>query len=213
MSECGYSLMAGRESGPITSASLLIRIKDPSDSDSWQIFESVYGPVVRSYCRRRGFQSSDIDDIAQEVMTAVSRAIEKFEYEPAKGSFRGWLATVTANKLKNFVSRSGFRDPKFSNTIERLESYPDSDPDWSGAFLQEVLQAACDRVRPTVEQATWQCFESTWLYDENAIEVAQRLDIPVHSVYVNKSRVLKRVEQEFLMLSEDLPMNGRHGKG
>ena len=191
--------------GPVTSASLLLRIRDPNDSDSWQQFESVYAPVIRSYCRRRGFQSSDIDDIAQEVMTAVSGAIQKFEYEPAKGRFRGWLATVTANKLRNFAAKSSIKREQFSDYVDQLADSPDSDSQWTELFMQQVFKAAQQKVRSEVGGKTWECFERTWIQNQTAAEVAEQLDIPIHSVYVNKSRVLKRLETEFLMLSNDFP--------
>ena len=117
--------------GPVTSASLLLRIRDPGDSDSWQQFEAVYAPVIRSYCRRRGFQSIDIDDIAQEVMTAVARNIEKFEYQPSKGKFRSWLATVTANKMRNFANKSTIKKEEFVEYIDQLANSPDSDSHWT----------------------------------------------------------------------------------
>ena len=70
---------------PVTSSSLLLRIRDPNDSDSWHRFVAIYAPIIRSYCRRRGFQSTDIDDIAQNVLASVSRSIQNFEYDPVKG--------------------------------------------------------------------------------------------------------------------------------
>lgn len=192
--------------GPVTSASLLLRIRDPGDSDSWQQFEAVYAPVIRSYCRRRGFQSIDIDDIAQEVMTAVARNIEKFEYQPSKGKFRSWLATVTANKMRNFANKSTIKKEEFVEYIDQLANSPDSDSHWTELFMKQVFKAAQEKVQQEVEPKTWECFEKTWLENLPAAEVARQLNMPIHTVYVNKSRVLKRLESEFLMLSDDYPI-------
>lgn len=191
---------------PVTSPSLLIRIKDASDTESWLMFADVYGPVIKGYCRRRGFQSSDIDDIAQEVLTAVARAIERFEYNPQKGKFRSWLATVTANKLKSFVTRNGRRDEQLAEFVDQLAAAPDSDTEWNTVFLSEVFESACDRVRPQFEPQTWQCFYATWVERKSAADVAKEMGIQVHAVYVNKSRVLKKLEAEFLSLSDDFPL-------
>ena len=191
--------------GPVTSPSLLLRIRDPNDSESWQRFEAVYAPVIRSYCRRRGFQSTDIDDIAQEVMTSVAGAIQKFEYEPAKGRFRGWLATVTANKLRNFAAKSSIKPEQFVDYVDQLANSPDSDSHWTELFMQQVFRAAREQVQQEVEEKTWQCFQKTWFENQPAADVAKDLNLPIHTVYVNKSRVLKRLENEFLMLSDDYP--------
>ena len=191
---------------PVTSPSLLLRIRNPDDQDSWSRFDGIYSPVIRSYCRRRGIQAADIDDIAQEVMAVVAKAIQNFEYEPAKGKFRGWLATVTANKLRNFANKSTIRQERFVEFVEQLADSPESDPHWTELFMQQVFNAACDQVRQEVEANTWLCFERTWVDGLSAAEVAQELALPIHTVYVNKSRVLKRMENEFVILSGDHPL-------
>lgn len=193
-------------SGPATSASLLLRIRNVDDADSWQRFEAVYAPVIRSYCRRRGFQSSDIDDIAQDVMTAVAGAIKNFEYQPEKGKFRSWLATVTANKLRNYATKSKVKREQLIEYADQLASAPDSDSHWTDVFMQQIFAAAKQQVQLEVEEKTWECFRMTWLENIPAADVAANLEMPIHSVYVNKSRVLKRLENEFLMLSDDYPL-------
>ena len=197
--------MQQRESGPTTSPSLLLRIRNPEDEDSWRRFESVYSPVIRSYCRRRGIQATDVDDIAQEVMSSVANAIQSFEYQPKKGKFRGWLATVTANKLRNFANKSTIEREQYVQYVDQLANKPDSDSQWTELFMQQVFKAASDQIRQEVEDKTWRSFERTWIDGVPAAEVAEELGLPIHTVYVNKSRVLKRMEREFLMLSDDYP--------
>ena len=197
--------MQQRESGPTTSPSLLLRIRNPEDEDSWRRFESVYSPVIRSYCRRRWIQATDVDDIAQEVMSSVANAIQSFEYQPKKGKFRGWLATVTANKLRNFANKSTIEREQYVQYVDQLANKPDSDSQWTELFMQQVFKAASDQIRQEVEDKTWRSFERTWIDGVPAAEVAEELGLPIHTVYVNKSRVLKRMEREFLMLSDDYP--------
>lgn len=193
--------------GPETSSSLLMRIRDSSDSDSWQRFEAVYAPIIRGYCRRRGFQSTDIDDIAQNVLASVSRSIKNFEYDPTKGKFRGWLAAVTANKMKDFSSKSTLDQERLNGYLDQLTETTDSDPQWTELFMQQVFKAAKEKVQADVEEKTWSCFQKIWVENRPATEVAEQLQIPIHSVYVNKSRVLKRLETEFLMLSDEYPFS------
>ena len=43
----------------------------------------------------------------QEVLRSVSRSANRLDYDPSRGTFRGWLFTVTRNKVFNFLeSRS-----------------------------------------------------------------------------------------------------------
>ena len=88
----------------------------------------------------------------------------------------------------------------------RSENYTDPDSDWIAIFSERVLEAAVSRVRNEFAESTWACFEATWLKRQPTAEVAEALTIPIQSVYVNKSRVLKRLETEVRRLAEDTPL-------
>jgi RNA polymerase sigma-70 factor (ECF subfamily) len=199
---------------PQTSPSLLLRIRDSADSHSWQTFEEVYRPVILAWCRMKGAAPADSEDVAQEVMASVARAIKSFEYRPERGRFRAWLGTITANELKSQVARRK-RRPAIALPSGSFAAPPaDPDSDWVAIYASRIFDAACRRVRDQFEPATWHCFESTWIARKPAAEVAAALAIPVHSVYVNKSRVLKRLEAEVLMLADEfLPIESVPGDG
>ena len=182
-----------------TSASLLVRVRDAADGAAWRVFEAVYGPLVRRSCVRRGLQHADAADVSQEVLARVATAIRGFDYDPARGRFRGWLDTVTANAVRSFRVRAA-RHP--------VPADPDpaaADPAWDGEFTAHLLAVACDRVRGEFEPATWAAFEAAWVRGEPPAAIAERLGVAVHAVYVNKSRVLKRLEAEVRHLADDLP--------
>src|SRR5271166_4637881 len=84
---------------PTTRASLLVRLRDPGDNEAWRQFVQLYAPVVYAFARRRQLQDADAGDLTQEVLRSVMGAARKLDYDPARGSFRGWLFTVTRNKL------------------------------------------------------------------------------------------------------------------
>ena len=197
-----------RKSVPDTSASLLIRIRNPEDKESWKTFERIYGGIIQSYCRHWKLQPNDADDIVQEVLSAVAKQIQNFEYDPAKGRFRAWLGTITANRIKRLLSQKQNRReaelPLPSDNENHAKVYEDPDSEWVNLFSEQILREACQNVRPQVEETTWKSFESVWIDQMSAPEVAKSLDIPVHSVYVNKSRVLKRLEQEIKILADDV---------
>jgi RNA polymerase sigma-70 factor (ECF subfamily) len=192
--------MAGRESE--TSASLLLRLRDARDGDAWDSFVAVYGPLVRRHCVRRGLQDSDAADVAQEVFARVAKAIRSFEYAPERGRFRGWLGTVVANEIATFRAKAG-RRPADGGTADDA---PGPDPSWDRAFTEHVLAVASDAIRPEFEPNTWAAFEATWVKGERPEDVAKRLGTAIHAVYVNKSRVLKRLEAEVMRLADDLPL-------
>src|SRR5713101_6516940 len=117
------------QESPATRASLLVRLRDGGDADAWQEFVHLYAPIIYGFARKRGLQDADAADLMQEVLRSVSSAAPRLEYDPGRGTFRGWLFTVTRNKVLNFLeSRSrrvlGSGD---SRVQQRLEQYADSE--------------------------------------------------------------------------------------
>src|SRR3954452_21808877 len=86
-----------------TRPSLLVRIRDARDREAWGQFVEIYAPLVYDLARRRGLQDADAADLTQEVLRSVSSAIGRLDYDPARGTFRGWLFTVTRNAINTFL--------------------------------------------------------------------------------------------------------------
>src|SRR3954452_4030470 len=94
---------------PTTRPSLLLRLRDPRDQQAWTQFVDLYGPLVYGYDRKQGLQDADAADLMQTVLQAVSAAAGRWQFDPRRGTFRGWLFTIVRNKLRNFLaSKHGF---------------------------------------------------------------------------------------------------------
>ena len=91
------------EEAPVTRPSLLLRIRDGQDHDAWRQFVQMYAPVVYGFLRKRGVQDADAADLMQDVFRSVAGAANRLDYDRQRGTFRGWLYTVTRNKLYNFL--------------------------------------------------------------------------------------------------------------
>ncbi len=198
--------MMAQDPTPLTRPSLIIRIRDARDDAAWSMFLETYTPLIYGYCRRKGLQDSDASDVTQEVLSQVARTARGFEYQPQRGRFRDWLGTITRNKLIDHRRRG----PGLAAGMEDgLEDAVAGDPgsDWADEFNTQVLKTALSRIEPDFESTTWEAFVSVWLRHESAPEVARRLGVPVESIYVAKSRVLKRLRQEIHVLADDLPLH------
>ena len=190
----------------LTRPSLLLRIRDPEDADSWNRFVDVYRPLILRYARKRGLQDADAADVAQDVLAQVSRAIRAFEYRPEVGRFRDWLGTVVRHRVHRFLRREA-NQPRGAegNWLDDLPA-TQQDSDWSVAFNAHVLNEALDRARPHFEASTWDAFRLAWLEQQPAATAAEKLGIPVAGVYLAKSRVLKRLREEVMAIAEDWPL-------
>jgi RNA polymerase sigma factor (sigma-70 family) len=192
---------------PLTRASLLVRLRDPNDADAWKEFARLYAAVIYGFARKRGLQDADAADLMQEVLRSVAGAVGRLDYDPHKGTFRGWLYSITRNKIYNFLeARSRHaRGTGDSNAHRRLEEQPSREADtddWDKEYERKAFAWAADRVRNEFQPSTWEAFWHTAVDGQSAKDVGQRLGLSPGAVYVAKSRVLARLKEEIRQLSD-----------
>jgi RNA polymerase sigma-70 factor (ECF subfamily) len=101
--------MASADDGAATRPSLLLRLRDPLDAESWRAFVTLYGPLILRFTRQAGLQDADAADVAQDVLARVARAIRDFTYRPECGRFRDWLGTAVRHRVRSFLKREAHR--------------------------------------------------------------------------------------------------------
>lgn len=196
--------MTSHASWPATRSTLLFKLRDTANDHAWQRFIDLYGLLVFRYCRRCGCQNADAEEVTQDVLVQVWQSMKTFRYDRRRGGFRGWLGTVTHNRIKRQWKSAARRQGVLAETMQSQPSYDATL--WDELSTEELLRQALTRVRQAVEPVTWQAFELTWLQNRPALDIARQLHIPIDRVYVSKSRVLKRLEAEVMSLSEDQPL-------
>jgi RNA polymerase sigma-70 factor (ECF subfamily) len=193
----------------LTRASLLVRLRDPNDGLAWQQFVELYGSLVYGFVRRRGLQDADAADLTQEVLQAVSQTMGRWQYDPAQGTFRGWLFAMTRNKMSRFLKRRQ-RQPVGSGDSaaqERLneEASPDADSEkaWDQEYQQQLFRVAAEQIRGNFTPTTWQAFWLTAVEGKSAAEAGAAVGLSPGAVYVAKSRVLARLAEKIQELQAD----------
>lgn len=196
---------------PATRASLLVRLRDAGDAGAWQEFVRLYAPVIYGFARNRGLQDADAADLMQEVLRSVAGAAQRLDYDPARGSFRGWLFTITRNKVFSFLdSRSrrvqGSGD---SRVQQRLEEHADPDGTmsavWEADYQRAQLARAMERVRGEFQSATWEAFLQTAVHGRAPAQVAASVGLSAGAIYVAKSRIIARLRKEIERMQGDEP--------
>lgn len=185
-----------------TSCSLLERakVRDPA---AWQKLTNVYSPLVYQWCRHAGLQTSDAADIVQEVFRSVAGAVDGFRRDRPSDSFRGWLWTITKNKIRDLFRRRGDQPIAQGGTAAQVklrdlpgEAPEDSDETSRLAVRTNLARRAMSVMQDNFEERTWRAFWQAAVEHQPAADVAQDLGISVAAVYMAKSRVLRRLREE-----------------
>ena len=185
---------------PATRASLLVRIRDHADAAAWGRFVDIYGPLIYGFVRKRGLQDADAVDLVQEVLRSVAGAISRLEYDPRRGTFRGWLFTIVNNRLRNDLKVKQRREAGSGDSAvaEQLAEEPAPDEwqtQWDVEHQQRLFAWASEKVQAEVEPQTWQAFRLSAVEGRSGKDVAEELEMSVAAVYLAKSRVMTRLKE------------------
>jgi RNA polymerase sigma factor (sigma-70 family) len=180
---------------PDTRASLLLRLQQPDDERAWQEFVEIYQPLIERLAIRYGLQSADAQDISQEVLARVAKAIPEWEHDPARGSFRGWLTRVTRNlTIEQFRTRA--RRPLTNPESGQLEQFQrNADSIFQLEQQRELFGWAARKARDQFVPTTWQAFWLTAVEQQSPSEVAEQLGLSTGAVYIARSRVMARLRE------------------
>ncbi len=88
-----------------TRESLLSRIKNWEDRESWQDFFETYWRLIYNTARKAGLSDAEAQDIVQETVLSVARKIEGFKYDPGVCSFKSWMLQLTRWRIINQLKR------------------------------------------------------------------------------------------------------------
>jgi RNA polymerase sigma-70 factor (ECF subfamily) len=195
---------------PSTRPSLLVRLKAPGDERAWVEFVEIYEPLIFRLARRRGLQPADADDLTQDVLRAVAGAIERWEHDPERGSFRAWLYRITRNLIVNLLAARRRQSASFgtgrTDMVALLEAQPAPDCEDSALFDLEyrrrVFTRAAERVRRSIQETTWLAFWRTGVEGQDVSAVASSLGLSPGAVYVARSRVMAKLRQEIEKIEE-----------
>jgi RNA polymerase sigma-70 factor (ECF subfamily) len=187
----------------LTGTTLFKVLQEPSDAQAWSKFVERYGPKVFHWCRARGLQPADAEDVMQEVLSKFAKVARTFRYDRTKSGFRAWLRTVTKHALCDLVgefkkARAAGR-VRAAGILETMQAARDLEHDLEEEFRRELLEQAMNAVRVRVEPKTWRAFELLAAGTAGK-EVAQQLQLSIAAVYMAKSRVNRMIAAEVRQL-------------
>jgi RNA polymerase sigma factor (sigma-70 family) len=200
-----------------TRPTLLFRLRDWEDKASWDEFYRLYRNFVYGLARRGGLTHVEAEEVAQEVFVRVAETIKDFESDPARGTFRGWLAQLTrwriADKFRarprdaaGFASRRNDDMADATRTIERIADDKTSNLDAASEteWQKHVLDAALGRLARRVPAKHFQAFDFYSRQGWPVMRVARELGINPAAVYLISHRLTKQLKAEVETLRASL---------
>lgn len=200
----------------VTNVSLLERMKDLEAHDAWEEFCQTYWAVILRYAQKLGLDETAAQDVLQETMVALMRALPQFSYNSQRGKFRNFLLTIVHRKVLAAKRRLAAR-PHVSLDhathegglvlAEKLADEQSLLPSKlvEGQWRESVREEALRRVRedPNIQGRTWEIFSAYVIDQLSAVEVAQNFGIAENAVYQIKNRMLRRLREEVKRLTDE----------
>lgn len=195
-----------------TRRSLVDRLANWDDRQRWQEFFDTYWKLIYSAACKSGLTDAEAQEVVQETIINVAKKIDKFRYDPAIGSFKGWLLQITRWRIADqFRKRAPGQakyarspDDRLTATIDRL---PDSnaidlDALWEKEWQDNLFAAAITRIKKKVDPKQFQIFDCYVRKDWPAQKVAEQLNVNIGQVYLARHRVSALLKKEIKMLEK-----------
>ena len=180
--------------------------------NAWTQMDRAYRPLIINWLRKYDLSHDDAEDVAQEVLLVVSRKISGFDHSGRLGAFRAWLRALTISVVgKHFRKSNREAKAKGSTSIlEMLQQLQDPNSETTREFERQhdefLLKALLKNAETQFEPKTMETFRLHVLQGLSAKETAQRMNIAVHTVYVQKSRVLHNLREQAANWASELHM-------
>lgn len=197
-----------------TRRSLVERLPDWRDHRGWQRFFDTYARLIHRVARRAGLTEEEAQDVVQETFITVAKNAGAFRYDPATGSFKGWLLHITRWRIADqFRKRppSARRSPPTPGATRRtatIERLPDPaggalEAAWDEEWRTQLASAALARLRSTAKPKQFQIFDCYVVKAWPAAKVAQELGVNIARVYLVKHRLSAQLKKEVAAIEKE----------
>ena len=195
-----------------TRRSLVDRLENWDDRKRWQEFFDTYWKLIYSAARKSGLTEVEAEEVVQETVITVAKNVGKLRYDPAIGSFKGWLLNITrwriADQFRNREPGNAKRprspDDRLTATIERVPDLHSVDLDsiWEKEWQENLFNAAITRVKKKVDPKHFQIFDCYVRKEWPAQKVAEQLRVSIGRVYLARHRVSALLKKEIKALEK-----------
>jgi len=190
-----------------TRRTLLSRLRDLDDHESWRTFFDLYWRLLYNVARKSGLDDSSAQEVVQETVIGVAQKMPEFRYDPTRGTFRQWLLRITRRRIIDHLRRL-YRQPAraeippdlLDDDEEHAAAVTDQSASaietvWNDEWEKSTFEAALADVRAKVNPRHFQVFDYCVIKGWPTAKVAEILSLNAAQVYLAKHRVAQSVKR------------------
>jgi len=195
-----------------TRYSLLSRLQDWGDNESWRVFFDTYWRLIYSVALKAGLRPDEAEEVVQETVICVARDIQKFKRDRRLGSFKSWLCNLTrwriADQLRKrtgLLQGDGAGATRKYQPLEEVPDLPDNTAglDWEHEWQSHLLKVAIQRVKQRVREEQYQLFDLYVTREWPIPRICQTLGVSKTQVYLAKHRITRLLRKEVARLEKE----------
>ncbi len=192
-----------------TRHSLLSRLKDWNDQESWKVFFDTYWKLIYGTAARAGLSDAEAQDVVQETVISVMKTIPSFQYDTNIGSFKAWLMRLTGWRIVDQVRKRKREAEHLPLSASADDAALEGVVDPAGLILEEtwdsewelnLLDAAMERVKRKVDSKQYQIFDLHVVKCWPVLKVSRAMKVNPGRVYLAKHRIGNLVKKEVAYL-------------
>jgi len=194
-----------------TRRSLLSRLKNWDDQESWRVFFETYWKLIYTAAVRAGLTEAEAQDAVQETIISVLKSMPEFKYKAANSSFKSWLLQLTSWRINDQVRKrkSHFQSRRREEatctetaTVDRIADPAslDWESTWNTDWEKNLMHVATKRVKKKVNAKHYQMFDLHVFKEWPAARVARAFHVNRAKVYLIKHRMSRLLKEEIQQL-------------
>jgi len=198
-----------------TRRSLLSRLKSWENQDSWRDFFETYWRLIYNVSIKAGLNDAEAQDAVQDTIISVAQQMPGFKYDPAVGSFKGWLLLITRRRIADRLRKRyrsgevGALNVNDTSVAARVADVPDRseaglDAVWEEEWQNHLTTAALERVKRQVKPNQFQIFQFSVIKGWPPEKVAEALGVTKTQVYLARHRVGHLLKKEIQILEKKM---------
>ena len=174
-----------------------MRLRDPADMAAWREFELQYRELMIRFCRRRGLQHADAEDVVQRTMSGLVKNLPQFTYDPRRGRFRDYLFRSVRNALCDWtLVKDGKFDPLRTTLLGVLSADPGADElaQWEQEWVLHHYRTALRGIRGTFEPKSIEIFNRS-INGSTVAELSREFQMTEDAIRKVRRRIRDRMEE------------------